>query len=346
MNDKFFMKRAFELAEKGRGFVSPNPMVGAVIVKKGKTVAEGWHKVFGGPHAEIVALKNARTAGKNIKGGVLYVNLEPCAHFGKKTPPCAPEVKKAGFSRIVIAMRDPNPKTKGMGIKLLRSKGLRVDVGCLENEAKILNEKYIKWISTGLPFVTVKIAISLDGKITTRTGDSKWITSERSRALVHELRDSEDAILIGSNTVMKDNPRLSGKNRDPMRIVLDSKLRAPSSAKIFRDNNVLIATTNKAPRRKIDFYKKRGIHVESFGEKININPLLRFLGKRGISSVFVEGGAKVFNSFINGNFADKFYIFIAPKIIGNSAKMKDAQIVKNAFFERIASDILIKAQKI
>lgn len=313
--DKKFMQRVLELAKRGDGVVSPNPMVGAVIVKNGKILAERWHRKFGCDHAEIDAINNAQKAKKKLKGATLYVNLEPCAHFGK-TPPCVSEIIKAGFSRVVVAMRDPNPLVNGKGIKMLKKAGIKVDVGCFQNEARKLNKKFIKWISTGLPFVSIKVAMSLDGKIATRANDSKWITSEESRAYVRDLRDSHDAILVGINTLLKDNPMLSGKKRNPRRIVLDSTLRINTNSRFLRNKNVLIITTDRAPKNKLDFLRKRGYPIKIFKRKISIYPLLRFLGKIGISSILVEGGSAIFGSFIDARAIDKCYFFIAPKIIG------------------------------
>lgn len=332
--DEQFMSRALELAQKGKFCVSPNPMVGAVIVKNGKIIAEGWHKKFGGAHAEINALKLAERAAKDA---VLYVNLEPCMHVDKKTPPCVPEVVAAGISRVVVAMKDPNPKVAGRGILALRKAGIKADVGCMQKEACRLNEKFVKWILTGLPYVGMKVAMSLDGKIATKTGESKWITSEESREFVRNLRDDYDAILVGINTVLKDDPVLAGKHREPKRIILDSKLSVPSNAKVLRDSNVIVVTAEKKTKKT----------------RIELAPLLRLLGEQGVSSVFVEGGAEIFGSFIDEKLVDRFYWFIAPKIIGGREaknavggdgvdKLKKALQLQNVEIRKIGSDIMIE----
>jgi diaminohydroxyphosphoribosylaminopyrimidine deaminase/5-amino-6-(5-phosphoribosylamino)uracil reductase len=311
MNDERFMKRALELAKRGISSVSPNPMVGAVLVRKGKIVAQAFHKKFREPHAEKLVLAYAR------RGDTLYVNLEPCVFFeGKKTPGCVPEILKSKISRVVIAMKDPNPKVSGRGIRAMRRGGIRVDVGCLRKNAQELNEKFVKWMRTGIPFVGMKVAMSLDGKIATKTGDSKWITSDASRRWVKKLRDTYDALLVGSRTVLLDNPTLAGAQREPRRIILDSQLRVSPRAKVLRDNNVIFVTTNRAPNSKIHFFKKRGIPLKIFSQKIQLHPLLRFLGKQNISSILVEGGSEIFGSFMDKKFVDRLYWFIAPKIIG------------------------------
>lgn len=348
--DVYFMERVLKLAKRGEGAVSPNPMVGAVLVRKGKIIVKAWHKIFGGPHAEKLVLSRAQG------GDTLYVNLEPCVFFDwKKTPGCVPEIIKSGVSRVVIAMKDPNPKVFGRGIRQLRAAGIHVDAGLLQQEAEKLNEKFVKWMRTGIPFVGMKVAMSLDGKIATKTGDSKWITSEASRAWVKKLRDTYDAILVGSHTVLRDNPVLAGAKREPKRIILDSKLRISPRAKILRDNNVILVTTNRVPKSKINFFKKRGIFLKIFPKKIQLNPLLRFLGKQRISSVLVEGGSEVFGSFIDEKLVDCLYWFIAPKIIGGRkaipalggegiSSMRDALKFKNWKIQKIGADILIYAR--
>lgn len=347
------MRRAVELAKRGKGFVSPNPLVGAVFVRGGKIIAEGFHKKFSGDHAEIVALKNA--GEKSLTGSTLYINLEPCVHYGK-TPPCVPKIISTGIARVVIAMKDPNPLVSGRGITALRKAGMKVEVGCLKREAFALNEKFIKWITSGMPFVSMKIAMSLDGKIATRTGDSKWITGESSREYVKRLRDEYDAILVGTGTVLADNPSLSGKTREPKRIILDSALKIPLTAKIFRDSNIFVATTSGAPKSKINALIKRGIDFKIFKSmdgEIPLNPLLRYLGGKNISSVLVEGGSEIFGSAIDEKLVDKFYWFIAPKIIGGRdakpavggkgiAKMAQAIDLGNFSFRKIGTDILVE----
>ena len=353
--DELFMKRALDLAAFGGFNVSPNPLVGAVIVKNGKIIAEGYHEKFGENHAEINAISTAKRKNLDLKGATFYVNLEPCVHFdGKKTGSCTDAISESGISRVIVAMRDPNPKVSGKGIYLLKRRGIKVEVGCLKALALKLNRKFIKWVGTGIPFVAMKVAMSLDGKIATKTGDSKWITSEKSREFVHELRDGFDAILVGINTVIKDNPALVGKKHEPLRIVLDSSLRIPNNSNVLRDNNVILITTDVASSDKIKALRKRGVRVEVFPKKHSLASLLRFFGKNRISSLFVEGGAEIFGSFIDEKLVDKYYWFISPKIIGGGSaksavggnginKIKDAVLLKNRLIKDIDGDLLIEA---
>lgn len=352
--DEAFMRRALVLARRGKCAVSPNPLVGAVLVSGRKIIGEGWHKKFGGPHAEVAAIASARRRKNSVKNSILYVNLEPCVSFrAKKTQPCVSALVAAGVACVKIAAKDPNPPVNGRGVNALRKAGIKVETGCLETEAKLVNEKFIKWISTGIPFVGMKVAMSLDGKIATRTGDSKWITGGRSRRLVHELRDEYDAILVGAETALRDNPMLKGKKTQPKRIILDSKLRVPLNSNIFRDTNVIVVTTIRAPRAKIRALKKRGIQTKIFPKKITLPPLLRYLGSCAISSVFVEGGAEVFGSFIDAHLVDRFFWFIAPKIIGGREaknavagagieKISNALPLLNYSVRKIGSDVLIE----
>lgn len=346
--DIYFMQRTLELAKKGEGSVSPNPMVGAVLVRKGKIIAAAFHKKFGGPHAEKLVLSRARN------DDTLYINLEPCVFFdGKKTPGCVTGILKSGISRVVMAMKDPNPNVAGRGIRQLRAARIRVDIGPLQQEAEKLNEKFVKWMRTGIPFVGMKVAMSLDGKIATKTGDSKWITSEASRAWVKKLRDTYDAILVGSRTVLRDNPTLAGSRREPKRIILDSELRISPRAKVLRDSNVILITTNRAPKSKLHAFTRRNIPLKIFSQKIQLHPLLRFLGKKGISSILVEGGSEVFGSFMDEKLIDRLYWFIAPKIIGGRKatpalggegilRMRNALELKNWKIQKIGADILIE----
>lgn len=291
-----FMKRAYDLARRGKGKVSPNPTVGAIIVRAGKIIAEGWHRYFGGPHAEIEALRCARKKKKSAKDATMYVTLEPCVHFGK-TPPCAPEIIKAGISRVIVGTKDLNPAVNGRGIKALKKAGIKVEI-------------------QNTPFVAMKVAMSLDGKIATCTGDSKWITSGVSRAYVRCLRDMYDAILIGSGTALKDNPNLAGKKTNPVRVVLDSKLKISPKAKLLRDKNVILITTSAAKNSKIKLLQKRGFHIKIFPKRILLRLLLRYLKKQNINSILVEGGSEIFGAFIDAKLVDKLYWFIAPRVIG------------------------------
>lgn len=365
--DEYYMEKVLNLAKRGEGFVSPNPMVGALVVKSGKILWQAWHRKFGALHAEkelFGKLMKKRPHNKGAQKGngksllasaTLYVNLEPCVNFnGKKTPDCVSVIKESGISRVVIAMKDPNPSVFGRGIRALKKAGIEVLLGCLEKEAQRLNEKFVKWQHTGLPFIAMKVAMSLDGKIATKTGDSKWITSEKSRKFVKTLRDSFDAVLVGSRTVVMDNPGLAGKKREPLRIILDSTLRVSPRAKVLRDLNVLLVTTNRSPQSKRDFFLKRGFTLKVFPKKIELRPLLRFLAKQGMSSLLVEGGSEVFGSFVDSKLVDRYYWFIAPKIIGGRSatpavggkgisRMRDALTVKKIQVLKMGPDILIKA---
>lgn len=263
MTNEELIKKTLKLAEKGRGKVSPNPLVGAVITKNSEIIAEGFHREFGDVHAEVAALDSAR---EDINGGTLYVNLEPCSHTGKQ-PPCVERIKNSGIKRVVIGMPDPNPLVNGKGIEFLRSRGLEVRVGVLEEACKDLNEGFFKHVKTGRPLVTLKIAQTLDGKIAAADGNSKWITSEKSRRLVHKMRSQNDAVLVGIGTVLKDNPRLNVRlvrGRDPKRIVLDSTLKISLNSNFLSKSLVektIIATTSKAPRDKSRLIKNLGATV-------------------------------------------------------------------------------------
>ena len=313
-----WMRLALSLAKRGEGKASPNPMVGAVLVKDGKLIAKGYHRYFGGPHAEIEALKRAKD---KAKGATLYVTLEPCSHYGK-TPPCTLAIIKAGVSKVIAATIDPNPLNSGRGIKILREKGIETEVGICEEKAKKLNESFFKFIREKIPFVTVKVGASLDGKIATFTGESKWITTEKSREVAHNLRNKFDAILVGINTVIKDDPKLlPPSQRKFLRVILDSRLRVPLSSKVLKDQKkapTLIFTTPKANLKKMRILKNEGIkiNVVERGGKVPLKKVLSYLGEFGIMSLLVEGGGEVIGSFFEENLVDKIYLFISPRIIG------------------------------
>jgi len=317
------MRRALELARRGEGWTNPNPLVGAVIVKGGRIVGEGYHERFGGPHAEAVALE---TAGEEAEGAELYVNLEPCVHWGK-TPPCVERIISAKIKRVIVAAQDPNPLVSGRGIARLQEAGIEVALGVLEEEAKKLNEPFFKFITTGRPFVVLKLALSLDGKLATRTGDSKWISSERSRALVHRLRNRYAAVLAGINTVLQDDPQLTARlddvrTKDPLRIVLDSRGRIPLEAKVLNlesDAPTVVATTEQMPEGKEEALLHKGARVWRCGTRdgrVDLEELLKKLGDGGIDSLLVEGGGTVAASFLEAGLVDKLVFFIGPKIIG------------------------------
>jgi diaminohydroxyphosphoribosylaminopyrimidine deaminase/5-amino-6-(5-phosphoribosylamino)uracil reductase len=351
------MNRALRLAEKGRGRTSPNPMVGAVLVKEGRAVGDGYHAKAGEAHAEIVALRQAR---EEAKGATLYLNLEPCAHYGK-TPPCAPEVIEAGVKRVVIGMEDPNPLVKGKGIEILRRAGLEVEVGILERECRRLNEAFCKYILKKEPFVILKAAATLDGKIATRTGDSKWISGEASRRFVHKLRDQVDGVLVGVGTVLKDDPLLTARvrgGRDPYRIVLDSRLKIPEQAKVIgtSPSKTIIAATALAPKDKIEKFEKRGVQIFIFDSKegkVNLKTCLSKLGEIGMMSLLVEGGGQVNGSFLDEGLIDKLLLFLSPKMIGDQqapgifdgrgvSNLQEAIGLKEMKTRRVGEDILIE----
>jgi len=324
--DIFFMARCLGLAKKGAGHVSPNPLVGCVIVRNGKILAEGYHKKIGGSHAEVEALKKLRL---KAKGATLYCNLEPCFHYGR-TPPCVPLIIKSQISRVVLSHRDPNPKVSGRSIRLLKKSGIKVTTGVLEKEARFLNRFFISWITKGRPYVILKVAMSLDGKIASNA-KREWITNAQSRRRVHQLRSRVDAVLVGVNTVLQDNPLLNVRNirgsRQPLRVVLDSHLRTPPRSKLFssRGGKVLVVTGSRSPNKQKDLIFKGAQIICSKKSKkgqVSLRPLLKKLAKKDVTSVFVEGGAEVFSSFLNAGFCDELILFVAPKLLG--AKALDA----------------------
>ena len=315
------MKRAIYLAGKGKGEVNPNPLVGAVIVKDGEIIGEGYHKKLGGKHAEINALDSCK---EKAKGGILYVNLEPCTHYGK-TSPCVDRIIEEGISEVFISMKDPNPEVYGRGIKKLRENGIKVYIGLLEEESKRLNEIFIKHMKSEYPFIVLKGGISLDGKIATKTGESMWITGEKSRNHAHGLRDKYSGILVGIETVIKDNPRLTcrienGKN--PVRIVLDSNLRIPINSKILKKQDsgkTIIATlknSNSEKKQKLSEMGIKVIEIEEERGRINLKKLFKRLKDMDIDSILIEGGGTVNYSLLESDLIDKLYLYIAPKIIG------------------------------
>ena len=316
-DDEKYMKLALELADKGRGKTSPNPMVGAVIVNNRRIVGRGYHHQAGTPHAEIHALKEA---GKRARGAILYVNLEPCCHHGR-TKPCTTEIIKAGISEVVYSIADPNPLVNGRGRRKLREFGIRVRSGILRQDAENLNEAYFKFIKTGLPFVILKTAQSIDGRIATITGDSKWITCPAARRYAHGLRSQVDAVVVGTGTVLKDDPQLTvrlttGKN--PYRIVMSRSLNFPPQAKIVQNNTdarTIIATGRKSQ------YNIKGENLiiwrlRENREGLSLKDFLKQAAAFGITSILIEAGPRLATSFIKENLVDKHYIFMAPRMIG------------------------------
>ena len=355
-----YMRMAIRLAKKAEGQTSPNPIVGAVVVKGGKIVGKGYHKKAGMPHAEIEAL---RQAGSRAKGATLYVTLEPCDHFGR-TPPCTDAIVRSGIKEVVIAMRDPNPANNGRGTKKLRHHGIRTTVGIVEEQAREMNRPYIKWITTRMPYVTVKVAQSLDGKIAARTGDSRWISSGESRRYVHGLRGKSDAVMVGLNTVLKDDPLLtnrSGAGKRPVRVVVDSALKTPLNAKLVKTSRhvpLIIATTPRSSEKKKAALTDKGaevITVRSKNGRVDLRAVLRLLGQRGFTHIMAEGGGELVAGLTESRLADRFLFFIAPKLVGGRAaptsvegagisKIEDALVMSSVTIKRFGSDILVEAE--
>ncbi len=313
------MRLAIQLARRGLGKTSPNPMVGAVLVKNRKIIGQGYHRKAGGPHAEIYVLRK-----QNAKGSTLYVTLEPCSTVGK-TPPCTDEIIRAGVRRVVVASRDPNPKHNGRGIRILRRAGVRVDIGLLKDEATQLNEGFNKWIQSGMPFVIAKVGLSLDGKIATHEGDSKWITNLQQRRKAHQLRSSVDAILVGSRTVQIDNPqltvRLAKRTQQPFRVVVDSKGKSALQSTIFHDEHrarTIVATSQGAPRQWRNTLVQLGVRVLLVPSH-NLRAVMLALGQLQITSVLMEGGGGLLGAAFDEQLVDKAVFFYAPIILGGDS---------------------------
>ncbi|HJV47345.1 MAG TPA: bifunctional diaminohydroxyphosphoribosylaminopyrimidine deaminase/5-amino-6-(5-phosphoribosylamino)uracil reductase RibD [Bacillota bacterium] len=320
MNHEFYMDLALKLARSGYGQAQPNPMVGAVIVKDGEIVGMGAHLKAGEPHAEVHAFAMAK---EKAQGATLYVTLEPCSHFGR-TPPCAEAVIRSGISKVVIATLDPNPLVAGRGKRMLEEAGIEVLVGVRADESRQLNEIFNCFITTKKPFVTIKTASTLDGKIATVTGSSRWITSGEAREQVHHLRNVYQAILVGVNTVIEDNPELTTRlpdgGRNPIRVILDSKLRTPMDAKVIIDRQAptWIYTTFDAPEARKEELEQQGIKVIPVckGSRVEIPAVLSHLGEQGISSLLVEGGSQVNGAFLTAKAINKVICYLSPKLVG------------------------------
>jgi len=358
--DRNWMRRALDLAVRARGRTSPNPMVGAVIVTDGQVVGEGFHAYAGSDHAEVAAL---REAGPAAAEGTLYVSLEPCCHQGR-TPPCVDQILGAGIRRVVAAGEDPNPSVSGRGFASLREAGVRVEVGLLGEEAARLNEAFFKYIRTGVPFVTLKVAASLDGKIATRTGESRWITGESARRRVHQLRNEVDAVLVGIGTVLRDDPLLTTRlgiadQRDPIRVIVDNLARLPLRAKVVNRASTaptILAVSQMAPRTKLEALEREGVQVivvENSPRRVSLERLLEVLGKRGILSVMIEGGAEINASALREGIADKVLVFLAPILIGGKStptavggegieSLAQALRLRDVRIERFDGDILVE----
>jgi len=354
---EYYMNLAMRLALKGLSRTSPNPMVGALLVKDGRIIGRGYHEKAGSAHAEIIALDEA---GRKAKGATLYVTLEPCAHFGR-TPPCVDSIIRSGVKEVIVGMVDPNPLNNGKGIEILRKQGMKVRVGFLEDKLRRMNESFVKYITRKMPFVTVKVAQSLDGRIATKTGESKWITSDRSRIYAHRIRQRYDAIMVGVNTILRDNPRLDSwfSERKSVKIVVDSGLSVPINANIFsRDSKVVIVTVSSLPgqeteNRKTLEQKARILEVKEKSGQINIRDMLKKLAQQEITNILVEGGGTLIGTLFDEGLVDKVMFFISPKIIGGKdaigsvmgrgiSRLDSAVKLKNVQLRRLGDDFLIE----
>lgn len=332
------MKKALELAKKGEGYVNPNPLVGALIVKDGEMIGQGYHEFFGGNHAEINAINSAI---KDVEGATIYVTLEPCCHYGK-TPPCVEAIKKNKFKRVVVGTLDPNPLVSGKGVRILKEAGIEVEVGVLEEECLRLNEIFNFYIEKNKPFVAIKWGMTLDGKIATKDFKSKWITNEKSREFIHGLRKKYSSIMVGINTILKDNSDLryrlnesetknKGIKKNHFRVILDSKLRIPLSAEVLKNQDkskTLVFTTNQKDREKYFLLKNIGIEVFEVASnkgRINIDEVLDILREKNIDSILIEGGGNLNFSFLEKRKVNKIYAFVAPKVFGGSKALSPVE---------------------
>jgi diaminohydroxyphosphoribosylaminopyrimidine deaminase/5-amino-6-(5-phosphoribosylamino)uracil reductase len=359
-SDERFMWVALDLARQGRGKTNPNPMVGAVIVKEGEVVATGFHYRAGERHAEIIALEEA---GERARGATIYVNLEPCSHYGR-TPPCVDAIIEAGIRKAVIATIDPNPLVSGRGIRQLKEAGVKVKLGVLEERAKRLNEVFLKYITSKTPFLIVKSAMTLDGKIATGQGQSRWITGEKSRKFVHRLRLMSDGIMVGINTVIQDDPLLtvrlveSESGHNPVRIIVDSKGRLPLNANVVktaRDYKTILATTQLAPSAKLTDLSALGVEILKLppkGNRVNLGALMSALGEMEISVLMVEGGGTLNYSLLEENLIDKVYFFLAPLLFGGKnaptsfegngiSRVENSWVIQNMEIKQLAHDLLL-----
>ena len=349
MTDESYIKLAIEIAKKGSGNVSPNPLVGCVIIKNDRIIGAGYHEKFGKSHAEINAITNAK---EKVEGSTLYVNLEPCSHTGK-TPPCVDEIIETKIKRVVIGTLDMNPLVSGNGVKKLKSAGIDVKVGVLEKDCIELNKFFFKHITKKIPYITLKAAQTIDGKIADLTGDSKWISSLSSRKYVHELRSKYDAVLVGTNTVIRDNPSLTvrlSEGRNPKRVIIDSGLKLKTDKKIFlnnKDKNLILVTSKININRKRKLKKLFALDVDIIFAKeeaegsIDLMNVFKELGKRGINSVLVEGGSTIFTSLIKKKLFDDILLFISPKILGNGLS-----IVGDLKIKSIGKAVKVKVEKL
>lgn len=361
-NDKKYMQLAIELAARGKGGVNPNPLVGAVIVKNNEVIAEGWHQICGEGHAEVNAFKDADEKGINVEGATMYVTLEPCSHFGK-TPPCAKAIIERKIARVIVGQMDPNPIVAGRGIKMISDAGIEVECGIYEEELQYQNRVFLNYVQHKLPWVVIKTAMTLDGKIASYTGDSRWVSCEESREFVHELRNELQAIMVGVDTVITDNPELTcrlkdRKGRNPIRIVVDSTCRIPTFSKIV-DTSVartIVATTNRANPDKIEELRKLGVEViiaKQNNKRVCLNDLMQRLGYLEIDGLLIEGGGSINYSALEEGIVNEMMSIIAPKIIGGRdaktpiegqglTKMKDAIALNEVKFCQLGEDLMIR----
>lgn len=345
--DSFWMSRALAEAERGRGQVEPNPLVGSVVVRNDELVGIGYHARFGGPHAEIEALKRA---GEQARGATLYVTLEPCCHFGK-TPPCTDSIMNAGISRVVAAIRDPFPKVAGGGLDRLRQAGIAVSVGIEADAARRVNAPYLKRLATGRPYVTAKWAMTLDGKTAVASGESQWISSPQSRALVHELRGRMDAVIVGVETALADDPQLTARPPGPrtaVRMVLDSAARLPETSRLAqsaREAPVCVVVTGRAPHDRCEALRALGCEILAFDGDgaVPIGSLLEALGGRGFTNVLVEGGGRVLGAFLDADEVDAVDVYMAPLLEGGDHRFTPARGKGRA---RMADAARLRAQEV
>jgi diaminohydroxyphosphoribosylaminopyrimidine deaminase/5-amino-6-(5-phosphoribosylamino)uracil reductase len=356
VNDEFYMKRALRLARRGASWVSPNPMVGSVIVKEGRIIGEGYHQIFGGSRAEINAIN---CASESIEGATVYVSLEPCTHFGK-TPPCCECLITQKPARVIIGTADPNPLVSGKGIDSLKRHGIETVVGVLKEECVQLNERFFKFMKTGIPFVTLKFAQTIDGRIATVSGHSRWISSEKSLRFAHMLRSAHDAVLVGIGTTVQDDPELTVRlirGRNPLRVIVDSLLRIPMEAQVLKNQNAaqtIVATTANADAEKFAQLKSIGIETLVIGDDtdhhVDLKKLFTELSKRNISSVLVEGGSAIITSMLKEKMPDRLVIVIAPKIVGkgieavgdlNIQSMDESLRLAYGKIRRLGDDLII-----
>jgi len=359
--DEHYMAHALELALKAKGMTAPNPVVGSLVVRDGRILGSGYHRRAGMPHAEVEALRDAERRGEDVTGATLYVTLEPCCHEGKRTPPCAPLVASSGVRRVVVGCLDRNPSVAGKGVEYLRRAGLEVVVGVLESRCVRANEEFFKHVTTGLPFVTLKLAASLDGRIAARSGDSKWIGSPRQRERAHRLRLAADAVLVGVATVLADDPRLDarvpGAARQPRPVVMDSTLCTPPEARLVSlGNGPIVATVRGAdPARKRELVA-RGVEVpelepDSEG-RVGWHGLLEALGERGITALLVEGGGRVAASALTAGVVDKIVLFFSPLLVGGDGvpmtaplgveRMEEALRLEGVSWEVFGDEVMVE----